>query len=377
MKVKLLSQLCIGALIAAAVCFSFIGSAAAQPLASHEAEPGIADETCLECHDVPGLTTTLPSGEEIYISVDRVMHTVSIHGRNGYACVKCHRDNDGYPHREIPVQTAREYTVYQNQSCAYCHPGAAEANRAGAHQIFREAGILEAAVCSDCHGSHNVDSLTPPRSNIPKTCERCHSEIFNEYKDSVHGAALIGEGNPDVPDCSTCHGNHDIKGPNSSDAFRLYSPLICAECHANEALMEKYDISTHVFDTYVSDFHGTTVTVFEKISPDQETNKPVCIDCHGVHNMKKHDDPESQVMKDNLLKTCQKCHPDASQNFPNSWLGHYEPSLDKYPLLYFVNLFYFIVIPVTIGGMILFVLLDAQHRIRKKISKNKSAEVKS
>jgi hypothetical protein len=343
---------------------------------SADDQPSVSDDYCLSCHDVTGLTTTLPSGEEIYISVDRVMHATSIHGRLGYACVQCHTDIDDYPHREIPAQTRREYSIYQNESCARCHPGSAEANKAGAHQIFMEAGILEAAICSDCHGYHNVDSVTPPRSNIPKTCERCHSQIYQEYSESAHGAALIGEGNPDVPDCATCHNNHKIIGPNSSESFRLFSPLICEECHANEALMNKYGISTHVFDTYVSDFHGTTVTVFEKISPDQETNKPVCIDCHGVHNMKSPNDPESQVMKDNLLQTCQKCHPDAAKNFSSAWLGHYEPSLNKYPLLFFVSLFYKIVIPVTIGGMLAFVAIDAQYRIRKKISKKNIAKVK-
>ena len=55
--------------------------------------------------------------------------------------------------------------------------------------------------------------------------------------------------------------------------------------------MSKYGISTQVVNTYVADFHGTTVTLFEKISPDQITNKPVCFDCHGVHNIKKVDDP--------------------------------------------------------------------------------------
>ncbi len=180
-----------------------------------EGEPGIGDDECLSCHGVPGLTTTLPSGEEIYISVDEVTHKTSIHGRLGYACVQCHTDIDEYPHRDIPAQTAREYTIIQNEACARCHPGSAAENEAGAHQIFMEAGIHEAAVCSDCHGSHDVDKLTPPRTNIPQTCERCHSQIYQEYEESAHGSALIGEGNPNVPDCTDCHNNHEIKGPNS------------------------------------------------------------------------------------------------------------------------------------------------------------------
>jgi hypothetical protein len=178
----------------------------------------------------------------------------------------------------------------------------------------------------------------------------------------VHGAALIGEGNPDVPSCTDCHEVHSVQGPSSS-AFHLFSPQICAECHADAELMAKYGISTEVFDTYVSDFHGETVALFEKQAPDQETNKPVCIDCHGVHDMRKADDPESTVIKENLLVTCQKCHPDATANFPTSWVGHYQPSVETSPLVFFVRLFYSIFIPAVLGLMIVLVATDAGRRI--------------
>ena len=131
-------------------------------------------------------------------------------------------------------------------------------------------------------------------------------------------------------------------------------------------MMAEYGISTDVFDTYVSDFHGTTVVLFEKIAPEQDTNKPVCIDCHGVHDMRKVNDPESRVMKENLLTTCQKCHPDATANFPTSWLGHYKPSPEDAPLIFFVDLFYKIIIPVTIGGMVIFIASDVGRKIMDK-----------
>jgi hypothetical protein len=135
--------------------------------------------------------------------------------------------------------------------------------------------------------------------------------------------------------------------------------------------MEKYGISTDVFETYISDFHGTTVILFEKTAPDQETNKPVCIDCHGVHDMRQVDDPESQVIQENLLTTCQKCHPDASDNFPTSWLGHYEPNPDEHPLIFFVDLFYKIIIPVTIGGMLVFIGSDVGNKLKRKLDGRK------
>lgn len=132
--------------------------------------------------------------------------------------------------------------------------------------------------------------------------------------------------------------------------------------------MEPYGISTDVLETYVADFHGTTVVLFEAIAPDQETNKPVCIDCHGVHDMRRVDDPESTVIKENLLVTCQKCHPDAEANFPTSWISHYRPSPEHAPLVYFVNLFYAIFIPTLLGGMAIFIATDVRKRVfgRKK-----------
>jgi hypothetical protein len=98
--------------------------------------------------------------------------------------------------------------------------------------------------------------------------------------------------------------------------------------------------------------------LFEELAPDQETNKPVCIDCHGVHDMRPHDDRESRVIKENLLKTCQRCHPDATVNFPDSWLSHYRPDPEHRPLVYYVELFYKIFIPAVIGAMVIFNVTD-------------------
>jgi len=130
--------------------------------------------------------------------------------------------------------------------------------------------------------------------------------------------------------------------------------------------MDPYGISTNVFDTYVADFHGSTVVIFEQLAPDQETNKPVCIDCHGVHHIVPGDDPESSVFRENLLGTCQRCHPDATANFPSSWLSHYEPDLDNAPAVWGVTMFYRVIIPVVIGAMLLYILSDIWRRRRRR-----------
>jgi hypothetical protein len=127
--------------------------------------------------------------------------------------------------------------------------------------------------------------------------------------------------------------------------------------------MSQYGISTNVFETYVADFHGTTVKLFEKQSPDQPTNKAVCYDCHGVHDIQSMDDPEAiAASKQNLLETCRKCHPDANANFPDSWTSHFPPTFEKQPLVATVNLFYAIFIPGTIGFMAFFVITDGGRK---------------
>jgi len=333
-----------------------------QPASGAPLTGGVDNETCLACHSVPGMQMTLPSGEILYLTVDRETYNNSVHGKGGYACVQCHTDLTGYPHPSLTAATQRDFTLELYQSCIRCHQDKYDATLDSVHQKALAGGNKEAAVCTDCHGAHNITPPDEPRSRIPKTCEKCHSQIFDLYQDSVHGAALIGEGNPDVPSCIDCHGVHNVSGP-SNQPFHLYSPQICARCHSDQELMAKYGISTDVFDTYVSDFHGATVVLFEKTAPDQETNKPVCIDCHGVHDMRKVDDPESRVIKENLLVTCQRCHPDATTNFPNAWLSHYRPSPEHYPTVYYVNLFYQIFIPTILGGMGIFVVLDGSRRL--------------
>lgn len=344
------------------IFFFFPGRAMAQD----GDEPIIPDKECLSCHAQPNMQTELPSGETLFLTIDPERHLDDVHRRVGYRCVDCHTEITGYPHPEITAYSRREYTLEMYTLCQECHGNKYNQTLDSTHQKALAAGNENAAVCTDCHGAHYMETPGEPRSNIAKMCQQCHSEIYNQYQDSVHGAALLEDEDPNVPTCTDCHGVHDIAGPSTEEAFHLFSPQICAECHADKELMAEYGISTNVFETYISDFHGTTVILFQKTTPDQETNKPVCVDCHGVHNMKEVDDPESKVIKDNLLDTCQKCHPNASGSFPSSWLGHYQPTPDRHPFVYFVNVFYKILIPTTVGVMLVFVASDIWRRISKR-----------
>jgi hypothetical protein len=76
-------------------------------------------------------------------------------------------------------------------------------------------------------------------------------------------------------------------------------------------------------------------------------------------------------VKENILKRCQVCHPTATENFSDAWLSHYIPSTDKYPLVYYVNVFYAIFIPGVLIPMAILVALDISSVARRKLRARK------
>jgi predicted CXXCH cytochrome family protein len=359
----------LGLLVPALIFFAGT-SAQAAPLPQGE---GPNDDTCLACHARPNLVLPLGDGTEVLVTIDNAAFQEGSHGSKGIGCTNCHTDISGYPHPEYDKDSLRELNVSlfraTRSACQNCHGKEVVAVMDSVHEETLQAGNNNAAVCADCHNPHYLTSVAE-REEVPDVCARCHSDIAAQYKDSVHGDALLAEANPDVPTCIQCHGVHDVNDPRTVE-FRNAIPELCARCHTNPDIMDKYGISTNVLSTYVADFHGTTVTLFEQQSPDHPTNKPVCTDCHGVHSISKTDDPETGIaLKANLLDRCQRCHPGANANFPDAWMSHYIPSPEKYPVVFFVNLFYKFFIPAVLVPMAVFVVSDI---IRRQISRRKGS----
>jgi nitrate/TMAO reductase-like tetraheme cytochrome c subunit len=339
----------------------------------------LTNDDCLACHQQEGMTATI-GGQPVPLTIDKQKFTDSVHGEEKVNCVDCHTNITSFPHPEVTASSPRDFSLEMYPTCQQCHNEQYQKVLDSVHQTALAAGNTNAAVCTDCHNPHTQTRLTNKATGelllgakltIPRTCAKCHSTIYDTYKQSVHGAALSEEGNPYVPTCIDCHGVHNIQNP-TTNSFRNSTPYLCAKCHTNETLMKQYGISTNVLNTYVSDFHGTTVKMFEESYPDQPTNKPVCTDCHGVHNIMKVDDPKAGIaFKKNLLVKCQQCHPNATtESFTDAWLSHYEPSPQAFPIVYYVNLFYKIFIPTVLGGMLFYVLTDVYRRfIAPRLSK--------
>lgn len=333
-----------------------------------------SNDFCLACHQQEGVTKTLGT-EELPVTINPVQFGLSVHAQGGLLCVDCHTDISDYPHPDVTAKSIKSFRVAYAETCKECHADQYSKTQDSVHQKAKEEGNENTPLCTDCHNPHEQTRLIgqesgkltiSARKDVPATCAQCHANIYDQYKQSVHGNALA-DGNTDVPTCTDCHGVHNIQDPTTA-SFHNSTPALCGNCHSNPEIMGKYGLNTNVVNTYVADFHGTTVQLFEKQFPDQPTNKAVCTDCHGVHDIGRVNDPQTGIaMQQNLLTKCQRCHPNATANFPAAWMGHYEPSPEHYALVYYVNLFYKIFIPAVLGGMILFVLTDIYRRIVNRV----------
>ena len=310
-------------------------------------------ETCLACHGDRAMSVTLPSGETRSLHVDLETFRASVHG-NKLSCTDCHQDMTSVPHEARPFRTLRDFTLAYYEQCKRCHFANYTKTLDSVHFKALERRDRMAPTCVDCHGAHDIAASHKPKVQLSQTCARCHQGVFEVYTKSVHGRFI--EKSDDVPGCTDCHRSHDVAGPRDVN-WQKRTPELCGSCHANKALMEKYGISTAVANTYVADFHGMTASLQSSGTPRASSVVALCTDCHGVHDIAKVDEPGSRVLRANLVKTCARCHEGASDNFPAAWMSHYEPSWEKAPLVYGVQLFYDILIPFMMAGLLLQILL--------------------
>lgn len=312
-------------------------------------------DTCLGCHGDKSLEKKLPSGEVKSLFVDRAVFEKSVHGAK-LGCTGCHPGYQEIPHPDRPAKDLAAFTASFRETCKSCHFANYTKALDSVHFAALSAGNTAAPFCVDCHGAHDVTKPNEPRTKISDTCSGCHSEEAEQYARSVHGKALAETNNPDVPVCTDCHRSHAIADART-EAWRLKSPETCGGCHTDKTRMGKYGLSTNVYLSYLDDFHGRSASLYSGQTKTPQKVVAVCIDCHGVHDIARVDDVGSKVLKRNLQATCAKCHPGAPPNFPAAWLSHYEPSPKRAPLVWATALFYKILIPVMIGGLVLQVLL--------------------
>jgi predicted CXXCH cytochrome family protein len=282
-----------------------------------------------------------------------------------HPCTSCH----GNAHTIFPKSDSRSavYPLNVPKTCGNCHGTEGMAKKHGLPSVYplyvdsihgfalSKEGLLVAANCQSCHGSHHILSHKDPESptyktNIPKTCGTCHAKINDDYMAGVHGKAVAG-GNLNAPVCTDCHTAHAILQPTEA-AFRMQSTPICGSCHKDK------------LSTYRDTFHSQLGSLGGYV----ETAR--CWDCHGAHEILPASDPRSPINKANLVTTCGKCHAGANLSFVQ-----YQPHANAHdrklnPALYFVRLFMNVLLIGTLAFFlihtILWLIRARYNQIKKK-----------
>ncbi len=340
---------------------------------THSAQK-LKDTDCLACHSDSTLAHEVNGKpESLYVDQDKLSH--SIHG-SMFSCVDCHTDVKSLVHETPPkqatctqchadAQTAYAHSIHgrpardgQNPAatCQDCHGDAhailaaddrkspvnhanipatcgtchgqkflMESNgestqpfisyQASVHGRAVEKGSMKAAVCTDCHGAHEIlpanDAQSPIyKFNVPATCGKCHVDVADTFARSIHGQA-IARGNQLAPVCTDCHGIHSIKShldPNSPTSAQNLSRDTCAQCHAGVRLSQEFGIPGGRVTSYFDSYHGLAVKGGSVVAAN-------CSSCHGVHNILPSSDPRSTINAANLDATCGQCHKGVTRKF--------------------------------------------------------------
>jgi len=264
----------------------------------------IKNSACLDCHADKTLTKTNAAGKELSLFVDVAKLAASVHKTN--TCASCHADiTDKHPDDNVPAQPP---------NCKRCHEKQSESYGASVHGLALAKGRKDSATCSDCHDGHTILPPTSPESplyfsRLAETCGRCHKQEAKDVEESVHGQA-VAAGHRDAPTCTDCHSEHKIQALKTRSSLEI-DVEVCGQCHASERMNTKYNLPPDQVKTFFQSYHGLAAQYGSTVAAN-------CASCHGFHKILPSTDPHSSIYKTNLVETCGRCHPGATENFAQS-----------------------------------------------------------
>ncbi len=289
-----------GAILRWAVLLAFLLFASLLPTAQAQSK-----STCLDCHfalDPP-------------LRVTPEQFAQDIHAQKGLTCASCH---GGDPTSEDPERAMGRAVGFRGKIlraqipalCARCHSDAAYMRQfnpslrtdqhsqylTSVHGKLLARGDSKVAVCTDCHGVHDLRPASDARSkvhplNVAQTCAACHSNAdymkgypiktdqFASYSASVHHEALVVRGDLSAPTCTTCHGNHGAAPPGVGTVQN-----VCSTCHVFQDQM--YEKSSHK-------------------QAFQAASLPGCVVCHSNHGISHATDAKLGTGPEAV---CMQCH---------------------------------------------------------------------
>jgi Cytochrome c3 len=260
--------------------------------------------SCLDCHSVL----------DPPYKVTPEQFSQDIHAQKGLTCASCHGGDPSKDDQDAMSRTAGFRGKIARKDvpalCGRCHTDGAYMRQynpslrtdqfaqylTSVHGKLRAKGDEKVAVCTDCHGVHDLRPASDTRSkvhplNIAQTCSRCHADAaymkgysiptdqFTGYSASVHHDALTVRGDLSAPTCTTCHGNHGAAPPGVGTVQN-----VCSTCHVFQAQL--FESSPHQ-----AAFAAASL--------------PGCVTCHSNHRISH---PTDALLGTGPQSVCTNCH---------------------------------------------------------------------
>jgi hypothetical protein len=154
------------------------------------------------------------------------------------------------------------------------------------------------------------------------SCTVCHSDadlfdeesvaVINAWSRGVHAAVGLS--------CHDCHGGNPAIGladdieamdegyepnPYRGAPARTEIPRFCGRCHSDPVYMKRFKPDARIDQEreYWTSYHGEALAA-------GDTNVATCVDCHGVHGIRRSSSPDSSVYPTRVAETCGSCHSD-------------------------------------------------------------------
>ena len=284
--------------------------------ASAEAQLVPRNQDCVECH--------LGLDEERLVAPAREYEN-DIHIEHGFTCLSCHGRVPAGEHGGA-IDPALGFIAAPTREqipalCGSCHSDIVFMKQynpslrtdqlaeywTSEHGRALQAGNTDVATCADCHPAHSIRPPSDPESSvyplrIPELCGSCHADAEHmeghglptdqlaEYRNSVHGRALLEDEDVGAPACNDCHGNHGATPPGVASVER-----VCGQCHA--VMADYLEQSGH--DVLFS-----------------EADLPGCATCHGNHEIHRPGDEDLGRVSDEVCTQCHEPDEPAAAVFP-------------------------------------------------------------
>jgi hypothetical protein len=280
-----------------------------------------AENNCLACHS----ESSLWEGDRLKFYITEKTLAADIHWQKGIRCVDCHGGDPssldfavahGAEANFHPAKTPADVP----QLCGSCHANMeymrhyqpsprtdqlAEYWTSGHGRRLKATGDPQVATCLSCHGGkHNIKavaSLDSPvyRTHIAETCATCHGNEkimagreyqgrplghgqYEQWRQSVHGRAMMDKGDLSAATCNNCHGNHGALPPDIGSVANA-----CGQCHTKVAKLFSETLMKHRFE---------------------KAGLPGCATCHfdgGTHLIRT---PSDEMLGMTGTAVCKKCH---------------------------------------------------------------------